>query len=131
MMIFVATGWCPYCSQEAAYLESLSQKLAAQGVLILSIITEDPYGSSATPEFAKRYAQQFSWQFPVTVGNLASSYWGASSHASAANQTTPYPFHLFIDAQSMKITRTHIGALTSQEATHYLQQIVTRQQPSD
>ena len=113
-LIFVTTGWCPYCNNEASVLEEAYNKYRDEGILFLSVVAQDATGTTATPEFGRHYAETYGWTFPTVVGDFPLKYW--------PNQVG-YPLNMFIDLEDMKILDSNSGALmSSNDVDLYIQQ---------
>lgn len=95
LVIFVSTGWCGYCAEEASQLDALSRELAPEGIAFLGLVTEDNRGAPATASFAKTYGDNYSWSFPAVAGDLSANYW-------YPNDAGAVPMHLFIDLRTMR-----------------------------
>jgi thiol-disulfide isomerase/thioredoxin len=117
LLLFVATGWCPYCRSEAPRLEPLYQELKAQGILLVGLIAEDNRGNPATGDFAKKYGDQNGWTFPAIAGSLSQDYWTQDDDAGSV------PMHLFIDLSNMRIFGRFTGAGEPRIVKLALQQI--------
>lgn len=114
IMIFVATGWCPYCGDEADLLPALYNELQSDGILILGLITEDEYGYPADREYASSYGVRHNWNFPVLAGALSDRYWPIEDRAEH-----PVPFHIFIDARDMSYFGRMSGASQGTKLLRY------------
>lgn len=76
VLLFETAGWCPYCKDEAEYLNALYNELKDQGLLIVGVISQDNSGTPATTEYANGYAEQYRWDFPTVAGDIHNSYRG-------------------------------------------------------
>lgn len=77
VLLFETAGWCPYCGDEAAYLNALYNELKDQGLLIVGVISQDTSGAPATIDYAVGYANQYGWEFPTVAGDINSAYRGS------------------------------------------------------
>jgi thiol-disulfide isomerase/thioredoxin len=117
LMVFVSTGWCPYCRQEAPKLEALYQEVKDSGALVVGLVAEDNRGNPATGDFANKYGVQYGWTFPAVAGTLSQNYWIQDDDAGSV------PMHLFIDLSNMRIFGRFTGVGDMKIIRMALQQI--------
>ncbi|MFH1811462.1 MAG: hypothetical protein ABIJ09_22160 [Pseudomonadota bacterium] len=101
-MIFVTTGWCPFCAEEADTLEALYQANKDSGILLIGMVTENNSGRRATPEFAQGYAETHHWTFPTLAGDFPIDLW-------LPDDAGAVPMHVFVDLRTMRITGRFTG----------------------
>jgi hypothetical protein len=77
VLLFETAGWCPYCGDEAAYLNALYNELKDQGLLIVGVVSQDRSGTAATIDYANDYANNYAWEFPTVAGSLNTNYSGS------------------------------------------------------
>lgn len=77
VLLFETAGWCPYCGDEASYLNALYNELKEQGLLIVGVVSQDTSGTPATIDYANGYANNYGWEFPTVAGSLNTSYSGS------------------------------------------------------
>lgn len=78
VLLFGTAGWCQYCTQEAAWLNSLYpglQDVDGEGgrIEIVAVVFQDERGRTATQEYAQAYAEYKHLVFPAvadTSGDL-------------------------------------------------------------
>ena len=70
VLMFETAGWCPYCGDEAQYLNNLYNELKDQGLLIVGVVSQDQSGATATLQYAQNYANNYGWEFPTVIGDL-------------------------------------------------------------
>ena len=105
-LIFVTTGWCPYCGAEAVVLEERYQHYLAQGILFIAIVAQDATGTTATALYAEGHSNDYGWTFPTVAGEFPTRYW--------PNQVG-YPLNMILDLETMEIVKSDAGALMRAE----------------
>ena len=101
ILIFVTTGWCPYCRVESDLLEESYQYYKDRGILFLAVVAQDSYGATADAEYANGHAFKYDWTFPTVAGEFPTKYWP---------QQVGYPLNMLIDVDSMEIVKADAGA---------------------
>ena len=116
-LIFVTTGWCPYCKYEAELLEEKYQRYKGQGILFLAVVAQDAAGAPTTPEYASTYGIPYGWTFPTVAGNLPAKYWPGQ---------VGYPLNMLLDIETMTIVRSDSGALGNRsQLDSYIGELLT------
>ena len=87
VLLFETAGWCPYCGDEAAYLNALYNELKTDGLLIVGVVSQDTTGAAATFEYANGYANNYGWEFPTVIGSLT-GYQGSGGLPNNLTVTT-------------------------------------------
>ena len=87
VLLFETAGWCPYCGDEAAYLNTLYNELKVDGLLIVGVVSQDTTGATATFEYANGYANNYGWEFPTVIGSLT-GYQGSGGLPNNLTVTT-------------------------------------------
>ena len=116
VLLFETAGWCPYCGDEAAYLNALYNELKEQGLLIVGVISQDPYGAEATIEYAIGYANNYAWEFPTVVGSLDRNYSGSGG----------LPNNLTLKVGNMNFQDQFNGAMSETNMRSYLNNAVNQ-----
>jgi len=116
-LIFVTTGWCPYCQSEAKLLEEKYQHYKSQGILFIAVIAQDAAGAPATAEYARTYSTPYGWTFPAVAGEFPLKYWP---------DQVGYPLNMLVNLENMEIIQSNSGALMSRgDVDNYLGQLLT------
>ena len=116
LLIFVTTGWCPYCRVEAELLEERYQHYKEKGILFLAVVAQDSYGATADAEYANGRASNYEWTFPTVAGEFPTKYWP---------QQVGYPLNMLIDINNMEIVKADAGAfMQSSDIDAYLADFV-------
>ena len=105
-LIFITTGWCPYCRYEAQLLEESYQYYKNKGIMFIAVIAQDATGAAATKEYAQQHADSYGWTFPAIHGEFPMKFW--------PNQVG-YPLNMIVDFQDMKIVKADSGALMNRD----------------
>ena len=71
VLLSVHAGWCNYCKQQAATMETeLQRPYASRGLNIVLVMTEDPTGNSqqsVLADFACKYRSDYGFSFTVAI----------------------------------------------------------------
>ena len=66
VLIDIGAGWCDPCKEEAKHLEEeIVQVFQDQGVVVISLLTEDANGQPANPGTCKQWAAEYGLTSPV------------------------------------------------------------------
>ncbi len=103
------TTWCPYCQRQTPILVESSASDLAQGIRFVGIDVKEP-NNVALP-----YIQQHDIPYPVLLDE--------SGSVAAAYGVPGFPTTYFLDRQGAIVDR-HIGALTPEQLTAYLERIL-------
>jgi thiol-disulfide isomerase/thioredoxin len=103
-LIFVTTGWCPYCRAEALVLEERYQHYLAQGILFIAVVAQDSVGVTATAQYAEGHSNDYGWTFPTVAGEFPTKYWP---------DQIGYPLNMILDLETMEIVKSDAGSLMS------------------
>jgi thiol-disulfide isomerase/thioredoxin len=120
LLIFVTTGWCPYCAQEAPKLQGLYEELRDQGILLVGLVKQNSAGAPATATYARSYASRYGWTFPTLAGDINENYWPADDVAAGE---AGVPLHFFVDLRNMRIYGRFAGATEMKIPRYALQDI--------
>ena len=117
-LIFVTTGWCPYCRAEADLLEERYQYYKSKGILFIAVVTQDSSGVTASAEYANVHASSYDWTFPTVAGEFPIKYWP---------DQVGYPLNITIDINNMEIINAQAGALmTGREIDFFLVNLLSK-----
>ena len=97
IMIFSTTGWCPYCSLEAALLSQVYDEYRSRGIILMGLVVQDEFGQDATAEYANLYSERYAWNIPAVAGALPIEYWPSRDVA------VYFPLNTFIDLTTMRV----------------------------
>jgi len=72
VLVFGTAGWCQFCSQEGAWLETIYANYqevnsAGQRVEFIAVVFQDDFGSPATESYAEAYATRRGFTFPAVA----------------------------------------------------------------
>lgn len=104
VLLYVSTGWCPYCHDEALQLPYLWESVKQQGIMIVGVMVQDEQGRDATGAYASSYADAHGWTFPTVAGPFSAAYWTQDGDEGAV------PFHMYLDMETMQIYGRFTGA---------------------
>ena len=118
-LLFVTTGWCPYCMYEAAVLQERYEYYRTKGILFIGVVVQDGAGAVATAEYAQAHANDYGWTFPTIAGEFQTKYW--------PNQVG-FPLNMLIDLNTMEILKSESGALMKAEKVdEYLADVINNE----
>ena len=118
-LLFVTTGWCPYCMYEAAILQERFEYYQTKGILFIAIVVQDATGAVATADYAQAHANDYGWTFPTIAGEFQIKYWPGS---------VGFPLNMLVDLNNMEIVKAASGALMKPEKVdEYLQDFLEAQ----
>ena len=101
-LLFVTTGWCPYCMYEAAVLQERYEYYRTKGILFIGVVVQDGAGAVATASYAQAHANDYGWTFPTVAGEFQTKYWPGA---------VGFPLNMLVDLNTMKILKSESGAL--------------------
>ena len=107
IMLVAAAGWCGPCQVEASALSAFAADYKKRGVVVLTALIEDAQSKPATVAFARLWAHEFS----VTVPLLIDSDFQTASYVDL----NAMPTSVIIDAKTMSIRQTGVGADTGSD----------------
>lgn len=102
------TSWCPYCLRQTPILVAAAAEAGAAGIHFAGVNVREEQAT------VQSYMTTHAMNYPIGLdsdGQIATTY-----------GVTGFPTTYFLDAQGRIIAR-HVGALTAEKLTEYLQQI--------
>lgn len=107
IMLVAAAGWCGPCQSEAAALSAFAEDYADKDVVVLSAIIEDAQSKPASVDFARLWAREFELTVPLLIDS--------EFHTASYIDLNAMPSSVIINAATMSITKTGIGADTGSD----------------
>jgi len=119
VLLWLTTGWCPYCRDEAPDLQGLYDELLGSGILIVGVVSQNDAGDPADPAFANAYATRSGWTtLPSVAGDLDDMAYPPADRAEPG-----VPLHFFLDLVNMRIYGRYTGATEMKIPRYVLQDI--------
>lgn len=101
LLINTAAAWCQPCQIEHGDLPDRVNEFRSQGLVVLSLLFQDPAGDPATVETLDAWTQTFDTNFPMALDpSYQMGRYGAAE--------TP-PLNLLVDLQNMRVIALFIG----------------------
>ncbi len=120
VLIWLSTGWCTYCAQEAPKLQGLYEDLHADGIEIVGLISETTTpGVAADATFAASYASGYGWTFPAVAGDI-----NIGAYPPADRSEPGVPLHFFVDLRNMRIYGRFPGAVEMKLPRYALEDLI-------
>ena len=105
ILIDQSTMWCGACQALARKLgENLRGKWKAQGIRVITLLTQGGDATPATVETAKVWKRRFRLEGSAVVADPQRSF-----RSTAGQMAAPYPYEVLIDPRTMKIVSVDAG----------------------
>jgi peroxiredoxin len=95
VLLDICTMWCGPCRNEAAHLEDLYTEYKDDGLVIITVITENIFNDPPTTGDQKTWVRTYKLSFPV----LGDPFWGAHFAYTGETSTKHIPWNFIIDRQ--------------------------------
>ena len=100
-------SWCPNCMDETAYLVSLHNKFATEGLEVVSLAFEKSDNAETNIRSLERLREHFSIPYPILIAGNASKK-EAAKKLPMLNHVLSFPTTIFIDRDG-EVRRIHTG----------------------